>query len=370
MKFRHTGRRVLTLVLVSLCLLFAGLALSYRWAGFWDNAHATMPAIASAQLIQEPISPIVPLMNLDPQQVALGKQLFHDPRLSHNNRISCASCHDLTKAGTDQLPRSIGILGKLNERNSPTVFNSAFNFRQGWDGQTLTLEDQMNGPITGMSEMGSSWDEIVPKLKRDPQYVRQFRQLYKEGIQAQTIQQAIATYERSLTTPNSRFDQFLKGDQAALTQSEIKGYEQFKSYGCVACHQGTNVGGNMFQSLGVMADYFIGEGKTATKADLGRFNLTGELRDRYVFKVPSLRNVAQTAPYFHDGHVKTLPEAVQLMAKYQLGRSIDAEDIDLIVQFLQTLSAEVSSSKVSSSKVSSSKVSSSKVSPAEAGGDV
>ncbi|MCY7285546.1 MAG: cytochrome-c peroxidase [Cyanobacteria bacterium CAN_BIN43] len=288
----------------------------------------------------QPIEPIPPPLILDQQKVALGKQLFHEPRLSHNNRLSCASCHSLNQAGIDRLPRSIGLQGTPSSFNAPTILNSGLNFSQFWDGRSATLEDQIEDLITKPNVLGTSWEEIIKKLNQEPQYVSAFR-LYPEGIQAETIKDAIATFERSLTTPNSAFDRFLKGETAALTSSEKAGYERFKSYGCIACHQGVNIGGNMFQSLGVMADYFKGEGKTPTKADLGRFNVTGDPRDRHVFKVPSLRNVALTAPYFHDGHLKTLPEVVNIMAKYQLGRPIPPEDVALIVQFLQTLTGEV-----------------------------
>lgn len=288
---------------------------------------------------QEPIQPIPQEIKLDRRKVELGDRLFRDPRLSHDNTVSCASCHDLSKGGTDQRPSPIGIGGQIGDVNTPTVFNSGFNFRQFWDGRADTLEDQIDGPTHNPKEMGSSWPEIIGKLKQDSRYVSAFATLYPDGIQSRNIKDAIATFERSLITPNSRFDRFLRGDPTAITEDEKAGYQLFKDYGCVACHQGINVGGNMFQKLGVMVDYFSDRGKLA-KPDLGRYNATGRESDRYAFKVPSLRNVARTAPYFHDGSVPNLEVVIELMAKYQLGRSLSPGDVQLIVKFLNTLTGE------------------------------
>jgi cytochrome c peroxidase len=252
----------------------------------------------------------------------------------------------LNTGGTDRLIHSIGIQKQLhfvNSVNSPTVFNSGFNFKQFWDGRAETLEDQVETPLLSDHEMGGkSWLEVVNKLKQSSEYVSWFKQLYSDGIthdNIDNIKDAIATFERSLYTPNSRFDQFLRGEQNALTEEEKEGYHRFKSYGCVSCHQGMLLGGNMFQSFGLHGDYFRDRGNV-TKADLGRFNVTGDERDRYVFKVPSLRNVVLTSPYFHDGSAATLEEAIKVMAKYQLGRQLPQTDIDLIIKFLNTLTGE------------------------------
>jgi cytochrome c peroxidase len=223
--------------------------------------------------------------------------------------------------------------------NSPTVFNAAFNFKQFWDGRAETLEAQIDGPIHAAAEMDSSWPEITNKLKQQPEYQAAFTELYSEGIQSQTIKDAIAAFERSLSTPNSRFDRFLQGATNVLSAEEQNGYRLFKNYGCSSCHQGLNVGGNMFQEFGVMGDYFADRGNI-TKADLGRFNVTGVERDRYVFKVPTLRNAGLTAPYFHDGSAATLEQAVTVMAKYQLGRRLTAEETRQIVSFIKTLTGE------------------------------
>jgi cytochrome c peroxidase len=289
--------------------------------------------------LNEPIYAIPQRMELDARKVALGQRLFHETRLSGDNTIACASCHDLSKAGTDQLPRSIGIDGRLGTVNAPTVFNSGFNFKQFWDGRADTLEAQIDGPIHAPKEMRSNWPDILRKLEQDPSYVAAFASLYGRGIRPVHVKDAIATFERSLLTPNSRFDKFLRGDGAAITAEEQEGYLLFKSLGCVACHQGVSVGGNMFQTFGVMADYFAERGGP-TAADLGRFNVTGREQDRYRFKVPSLRNVDRTAPYFHDGSATTLEQAVAIMARYQLGRTLASADVDRIVKFLRTLTGE------------------------------
>jgi cytochrome c peroxidase len=287
----------------------------------------------------EPVAPIPRTLPLDNRKVALGNRLFHDPRLSRDNSVACASCHDLGKGGGDGLRASVGIGNQRGDVNAPTVFNSGFNFRQFWNGRAQSLEDQIDGPIHNPKELGSNWPQIVAKLEQDAVYAREFAVLYRDGIKPENIKDAIATFERSLLTPDSRFDKYLRGERQALTRAEIEGYELFKSYGCISCHQGVNVGGNLFERLGVVRDYFQGRGQVSP-ADLGRFAITGAPEDRHVFKVPSLRNVALTAPYFHDGSVPTLEEAVVAMGKYQLGVVIPPDEVSLIVQYLRTLTGE------------------------------
>ncbi|NET39067.1 MAG: cytochrome-c peroxidase [Cyanothece sp. SIO1E1] len=324
-------------VLIWFCLV---LLLSWQWANVLERpAVANLgPPIEAAG--DEPIEPIPLQVKLDPEKVALGRQLFHEPQLSHDNSVSCASCHDLNKAGTDQRTRSIGINGQEGFVNSPTVFNNSFHFKQFWDGRAESLEEQIDGPIHAEHEMGSSWPEITEKLKQSSDYLNQFEQLYAEGISEASIKDAIATFEQSLYTPNARFDQFLRGDANALTPEEKEGYRRFKAYGCVSCHQGILLGGNMFQKFGVFGDYFQERGDIEV-ADYGRFNVTGEEQDRFVFKVPSLRNVSLTSPYFHDGSAKTLDQAIKVMIKHQLGREVAQRDIDLIIQFLTTLTGDL-----------------------------
>jgi cytochrome c peroxidase len=277
-------------------------------------------------------------LELDEQKIKLGERLFSDTRLSSDNTISCASCHDLARGGADNLQHSIGIGGQKGDINAPTIFNSAYNFRLFWDGRADTLEEQVSGPVHHPKEMGSSWTEILTKLKQDKALVKDFEAIFDTELKSENIEAVIAEFQRSLITP-SRFDRYLQGDKTAITNKELQGYNKFKSYGCVACHQGVNVGGNMFQKFGVMGDYF----KTSpnpSDADLGRYNVTGRKADMHVFKVPSLRNIALTAPYFHNGSVKTLPEAVDVMFKYQLGRPAPEEDKALIVTFLKSLNGE------------------------------
>lgn len=286
-----------------------------------------------------PIQPIPVAYTLNQDKVALGEMLFNDPRLSHDNTISCATCHVLSMGGTDQRVYSLGSSGSLGDVNSPTVFNSGLNFRQFWDGRAETLEDQVEGPVHHPKEMASNWPEVVSKLRRDNSYVERFQKLYPNGIQSHNIKDAIATYERSLITPNSRFDKYLRGDQGAITGEEKAGYALFRTYGCASCHQGRNVGGNMYQTFGITADYFADRGG-ASKVDLGRFNVTGDESDVHTFRVPSLRLAVLTPPYLHDGSAQTLEEAIDIMGKYQLGRAIPPEDRRLIIQFLYTLPGE------------------------------
>jgi len=283
------------------------------------------------------IYPIASNLMLNEEKKKLGQLLFFDPRLSKNNDTSCATCHDLSNGGDDGLVCSKNSQGLKGDINAPTVFNSAFNFRQFWDGRADTLEEQVNGPVTKHVEMNTTWPDIISKLKKDRGMVAFFKQQYpKQGISRYAISNSIAIFERSLTTPNSRFDLFLKGEQSALTAKEKEGYQLFKEIGCISCHQGINMGGNFYEKLGVVNDYFKDKGKI-TKADLGRFNLTADSDDKYEFKVPSLRNIALTAPYFHDGSAKTLEKAVNTMAYYQLGVRLKDNERQQLVDFLKTL---------------------------------
>ncbi|WP_447968045.1 cytochrome-c peroxidase [Nitrospira sp. M1] len=281
----------------------------------------------------EPIQPIPLLKTLNPLKVSLGERLFHDPRLSHDNTIACASCHDLAKGGTDQAYRSIGINGAVGGINTPTVFNSGLNVRQFWDGRARTLEDQIDGPTQHPAEMGSTWPEIIEKLQQDAGYQKIFGMLYVDGITPETVKDAIATFERSLLTPHSRFDQYLRGDHDAITAFEKKGYSLFKGYGCVACHQGANIGSNLFQRFEVV------EHKNNSGDSASSYQEQNRAHDkhRHFVKVPSLRLAVLTPPYFHDGSAQTIEEAVQLMGQYQLKRVLTEAEVEAIVAFLYTL---------------------------------
>lgn len=286
------------------------------------------------------LQPIVPLRkpgSLRSDRVALGRQLFSDVRLSRDGTVSCSSCHRLEFGGTDNQTVSTGIQGAKGAINAPTVLNSGLGFSQFWDGRAPTLEAQVAGPIHNPVEMGSNWEDIIERLKQDAVIRKGFESAYADGLNAANIANSLATFERSLVTVDGRLDQYLLGDTRILTEDEIRGYKRFREYGCSSCHQGALLGGNMYQKFGVMGDYFAG--KQLSKADLGRYNVTGREEDRHVFKVPTLRNVALTAPYFHDGSAQTLEAAVRVMARYQLGRELDDADVNLIVAFLRTLSA-------------------------------
>lgn len=286
----------------------------------------------------EPITPIPFELELDDRKVRLGEKLYHDKRLSRDNSISCASCHDLKKGGTDQVKYSTGVEGQLGGINSPTTFNSGFNFSQHWDGRVATLAEQAVSPVHNPVEMDTNWEEVIPKLKKDSYYRKAFEQIYDNGFTGDNIVDAIGVYEQSLITPNSRFDQYLRGNNQALTSEEKEGYRLFKEFGCISCHQGILLGGNMYQTIGVMEDYFVH--RSITKADLGRYNVTGREWNRFQFKVPTLRNIEITFPYLHDGSAQTLEDVLIIMWNSQLGRQMEAEESKLIIQFLKTLTGE------------------------------
>lgn len=296
---------------------------------------AVMPRQARATPLDEPIRPLPEKIDADPVRVALGKRLFFDPRFSRDNKVSCVSCHDFAKGGADGRAQSPGVDGRIGPINSPSVFNTGFNFRQLWNGKAESLQDQVDMTIANPNVFDSNWDEILAKLSKDVALVREFKNAYPDGLTRRNVTDAIVVFERSLVTP-SRFDAYLRGNADAISAEEKSGYARFKSYGCVACHQGINVGGNMFQVFGVMRPYAAVD-SAMQEADLGRYQVTRRESDKYVFKVPSLRNVALTAPYFHNGSARTLEEAVDVMIKYQLGRTAPREDKALIIKFLHTL---------------------------------
>ena len=278
------------------------------------------------------VQPIPLVMNVEPNKVRLGKKLFFDPILSKDGTISCASCHNLQAGGDDNLQFSFGIYGQRGEINSPTVFNSVFNFRQFWDGRAKDLQEQAIGPIENPLEMGNTFKNLIVKLKSSP-YNEEFLRLYPEGITKESITNAIAEFEKSLITPNAPFDKYLRGDRSAISKEAKEGYDLFKSKGCISCHHGINVGGNMYNKFGIVSN--------VKSKSLGRYNVTKRERDKYYFKVPSLRNVERTAPYFHDGRHAKLEEAIKDMAYFQLGRPISDDEIAKIVAFLNALSGEL-----------------------------
>lgn len=290
---------------------------------------------AAAEHRNEPIQPIPKALPVDAQKVALGFRLYHDPRLSGDSTLSCAHCHSLNTGGVDGRKTSIGVGGAVGPINAPTVFNSVFNSEQFWDGRAPTLQVQAGGPPLNPIEMASkSWEEIVGKLDKDPVLTRDFVAAYPQGLSGETITDAIAEFEKTLITPDSPFDNWLRGDDKAMTMQQKHGYQLFKDNKCATCHGGTILGGRSFEPLGLKRDFNFGE---ITAADIGRMNVTSEARDRLRQKVPGLRNVALTAPYFHRGDVATLDEAVKLMLRYQVGTELPQQDVDDIVAFLESL---------------------------------
>nr|WP_297357226.1 cytochrome c peroxidase [uncultured Caldimonas sp.] len=310
----------------------------------WRQSLITLAVLTcGAAQASEPISPLPAVEQFDQRRVELGRKLFRDTRFSRDNSVACISCHSFQHGGADPRPFSVGAGGVRHVVNTPSVFNSRFNFRQQWTGGATSLEELVGHVIKGPRVFASGWDEVLGKLKADARLVAGFRNAYAGGLNDKTVADALATYVRTLVTP-SRFDRYLRGETSAITADERRGYERFKAYGCVGCHQGVNVGGNMFQRFGVMGDYFkarAAAGQPLTDADKGRYNVTKKREDLHVFKVPSLRNVARTAPYFHDASAKTLEEAVGVMLRYQLGRDAPAEDKAVIIRFLRTLDGEV-----------------------------
>jgi len=329
---QHKNRKSFVPITASLTRLMFGCTL------YVTVANAQSMATEQSGLHHEPIQALPFPQEQNPDKLLLGEKLFKEQRLADNNKMSCASCHDLGVNGADSRIYARGQSADAGV-NTPTVFNSRFNHRLFWDGRAKTLEEQIDFVIADEREFATSWPVVVAKLKQDEDYQARFNKVYPDGITAANIRDAIASFERSLVTVNSRFDRYLRGDAEAINAKEKQGYQLFKNYGCIACHQGRNVGGNLFQKLGVFKAFFY-NGKALKKVDLGRFNVTGQEEDKHVFRVPSLRLVALTPPYFHDGSAKTLRDAIKVMAEYQLGRTIPEADIQLIIAFLKTLAGE------------------------------
>ncbi|SEP05257.1 cytochrome-c peroxidase [Nitrosovibrio sp. Nv6] len=291
---------------------------------------AASPAIAA-----EPIQPIEAAKPKNENMVELGKMLFFDPRLSKSGFISCNSCHNLSMGGSDNLPSSIGHKWHQGPINSPTVLNSSMNLAQFWDGRAKDLKDQAGGPIANPGEMAFSHELAVGVLQSIPQYRARFKEVFgSDKIDIGMVTDAIAAFEETLVTPGSRFDKWLKGDKTAINQTELEGYKLFKETGCTGCHNGAAVGGASFQKMGVLEPF-----ETQSKAE-GRFAVTGKEEDRMFFKVPTLRNVELTYPYFHDGSAATLADAVNTMGRIQLGRNFTKDENAKIVAFLKTLTGK------------------------------
>jgi cytochrome c peroxidase len=293
-------------------------------------------AVAAQAEAPEPLAPLPLTVDADTPSVVLGQRLFHDPKLSDQGKRSCASCHPLDSGGMDGKLRAESADGVSLLRNTPSLFNVSFNYFFNWDGVVTTLEAHTEKVMLNPKIMNAKWPELIQRLRAEPDYTEAFSRVYPDGLTKANVVDALSNFERSLVTPNARFDRFLRGDTAAIDADEQQGYRLFNALGCVACHQGVNLGGNLFQKFGIFGAPQGEQGPV----DQGRYSVTGNDRDRGVFRVPSLRNVAVTAPYFHDGRAANLEAAVDTMAEHQLGKRLAAKQRDAIVKFLNTLTGE------------------------------
>lgn len=312
------------------------------------NHYAT--GNAAKDRANEPLQPLPDTLPVDAKKAAVGDTLFNDKRLSGDNTVSCASCHANDKGGTDNAPFATGVRDQKGDINAPTVFNAVFQVRQFWDGRAADLQEQAGGPPFNPIEMDSKdWAQVIAKLEQDKALTDAFKAAYADGWSGNNITDAIAEYEKTLITPDSRFDQWLKGKNDALTPQEVEGYERFKAYRCASCHVGKAVGGQSFEFVDLKADYFADRAKRLQAqgkdpkmlgSDAGLKNFTKNDEDLYKFKVPTLRNIEMTWPYMHDGTVTTLDEAVRIMGVHQSGIDIPQKDRDSIVAFLRTLTGQ------------------------------
>jgi len=287
------------------------------------------------EVMKRGLQPLPDTVAEDAAKVALGDKLFHDKRLSKDDTIACASCHDLAKGGTDQLQFSVGVGSATGDINAPTVFNSGYQFMQFWDGRAADLAEQADGPVNNPIEMASNWEEVTGKLSQDPAITQEFLAVYPDGYKKENFVDAIAAFERTLITP-SPFDAFLKGDANALDAKQKEGYQLFEDLGCATCHTGVALGGKSFELMGLRGDYF-GERGDVIKRDYGRYNVTEDEYDRFRLKVPTLRNIAVTFPYLHDGTAETLEEATEIMMTYQVGKEATPAQIEALVAFMKSL---------------------------------
>jgi cytochrome c peroxidase len=287
---------------------------------------------------------------ITPSKVELGKMLYFDPRLSIDGTVSCNSCHNVMSDGGDGRPVGVGVRGQRGGRGSPTVWNSAFNSVQFWDGRAASLEDQAKGPLTNPIEMGMpNHDEVIKRLNKIPGYITAFKKAFpkdKEAVNIDNLAKAIATYERTLVTPNSPFDKYVKGNKKALTAQQVRGLKLVEEIGCTSCHTGDNFNGDgLKMGEGNYQPFPQIPGSIYDKqydlvSDKGRYEVTKKDDDKNLWRVPTWRNVALTAPYFHNGKVKTLDEAVRVMGKTQLGMDLSGPQVDDIVAFLNALTGE------------------------------
>jgi len=327
------GVRIKLKTVAGVTIVFSMLIFVSAFAG--DNELLTQ-----AKKYFKPLPKEIPAPSYNPttpQKVQLGKKLFFDPRISLSGVISCHTCHSFSTYGADNVETSLGHKFQTGGRNAPTVLNAGFHIAQFWDGRAKDLEEQAKGPVLNPLEMAMPNQEIViNRLKTIPEYEIEFKEAFKEDpnpVNYDNFAKAVAAFERTLVTP-SRFDKFLNGDVDVLTKKEKEGLQIFISKGCIACHNGVAVGGGMYQKFGVVKPY-------PYQKDLGRYEITKKEEDKYFFKVPSLRNITRTYPYFHDGKVWDIKEAVKIMGEVQLGLPLTEEEIDKVVAFLDSLTGEI-----------------------------
>lgn len=320
--------------------VFALICVVVSFLGLWACGKAPSANIDAARLAAfAPLPDAAPPKDgaLTEEKIALGRMLYYDVRLSKSQTISCNSCHSLTAYGADNEPTSSGFKGQKGDRNSPTVYNAAVHFVQFWDGRAADVEAQAKGPVLNPVEMAMpSEKSAVAVLKSIPEYVASFKKAFpnqKDPVTYDNMGNAIGAFERKLLTP-AQWDKYLKGDQAALTPAEKAGFNVFADTGCQTCHAGALLGGNMYQKIGLVKPW-------PDSSDLGRFTVTKSDADKLLFKVPSLRNVEKTAPYYHNGKVATLNEAVAKMAAFQIGKSLTDEQTGAIITWLSSLTGEI-----------------------------
>ncbi len=308
------------------------------------TSEADKGLLDQAQRYFAPLPKVIPSPGnpITPEKIRLGKMLFYETRFSIDGTVSCARCHPFSFYGTDRLEKSIGNQGKINPRNAPTVLNSAGQFSIHWVGNRRDVEDQAKQSFIGPASFGMpSYEEVERRLKGISGYRALFRKAFpkdRDPINVDNMAKAIGAFERILVTP-SRFDEFLKGKKEALTEKEKRGLRTFIQVGCVSCHNGPYLGGRMYQRFGVVVPYW--EYTKSKSIDEGRYTVTKREEDRYVFKVPILRNVAKTAPYFHDGSVQKLEEAIEIMGKVQLGKNLSQQEVEELKAFLESLTGRM-----------------------------
>jgi cytochrome c peroxidase len=309
-----------------------------QWIGKVRKTHYA-PEGVDESVATGPLHPLPQTVETDQAKVALGDVLYHDARLSGDGTISCATCHDLATGGVDRLPVSTGIDDQQGPINAPTVYNAVFHVDQFWDGRADDLAAQAAGPVTNPLEMGADWETVIDRLRKDEKLVEQFEALYPDGLTINNITDAIAEFEKSLVTPDSDFDRSLKGDQTALSDPAKRGYHLFTESRCATCHVGKAMGGQSYERMGLWKDYFTDRGEIK-EVDHGRYNVTGLRLDKHKFKVPSLRNIALTEPYFHDASAKTLKDAVRTMMAYQTDVKLTDDEIADMTAFLKSLTGK------------------------------